>query len=54
MAIRVWNLLCDGNGGLDFSGLPLVVEWLGVTDVDGLLHRLAVIKTHDPRRPASE
>lgn len=50
----MWNLLSDGNGGLDFAGLPLVVEWLGITDVDALLSRLSVIKTHDPKRSGTE
>lgn len=54
MAIKVWNMLGDGNGGLDYSGLPIVVEWLGITDIDGLLNRLSVIKTHDPKRSGAE
>lgn len=48
MALRIWNLLCDGNGGLNLSGLPLVAAWCGVTDVDGLLTRLETIKGHRP------
>ena len=48
MAFRAYSLLSNGMGGLDWAGLPLVCEWLGVTDVDGLLHRLAVIKAHKP------
>lgn len=35
---------------MDWSGLPLVAAWLGVDDIDGLLHRLIVIKTHRPDR----
>ena len=35
-------------GGLDWSGLPLVVEQLGIADLDSLLHRLEVIKNHKP------
>lgn len=46
MAFRVFNLLADGMGGLNWQGLPLVAGWLGVQDVDGLMHRLAIIKTH--------
>lgn len=35
-------------GGLDLAGLPLVVELLGVVDVEALLDRLLTIKTHKP------
>lgn len=35
-------------GGLDWSGLDVVVEKYGIEDVDGLLDRLLVIKTHTP------
>ncbi|MDT7836453.1 hypothetical protein [Aquabacterium sp. OR-4] len=35
-------------GGIDWAGLPMVVAWLGVVDVDGLIHRLLVIKQHSP------
>jgi hypothetical protein len=41
-------MLNNGHGGIDWAGLPMVCQWLGVTDVDGLLHRLRVIKTHRP------
>jgi hypothetical protein len=44
----VAGLLANGMGGLDWAGLPLVCEWLGVDDVDGLLLRLSVIKAHKP------
>lgn len=46
----MFNILKNGNGGLDYAGLPLVCEWLGVQDVAGLLQRLVVIKSW--RRPA--
>lgn len=48
MAIRIWNLLTDGNGGLNLAGLPLVAEWLGIADLDGLMTRLETIKGHRP------
>lgn len=35
-------------GGIDWSGLPLVCTWLGVQDVEGLLHRIEVIQAHKP------
>lgn len=49
MALTVFSALKNGQGGLDWAGLPLVVEWLGVADVSGLLQRLLVIKTY--RKP---
>lgn len=45
MALTVFNIIKNGHGGLDFAGLPLVCEWLGVNDVAALLQRLVVIKT---------
>lgn len=48
MAIRAWNLLADGNGGIHWAGLPYVVELLGVRDLEALLDRLLVIKLHRP------
>jgi hypothetical protein len=35
-------------GGIDWSGLPLVCDWLGVDDVDDLMYRLGVIKAYKP------
>lgn len=46
-AIHAWNLLSDGTGGIDWSGMPLVCEYLGVDDVDGLIGRLQAIRQHD-------
>lgn len=43
-----WSFLATGMGGLNLAGLPLVVELLGVTDIEGLLWRLHSIKTHKP------
>lgn len=51
LAIRAYNLLTDGMGGLNWAGLPLVAGWLGIQDLDALLARLEVIKLH---RPAEE
>ncbi len=48
MAIRIFNALSNGMGGLDWAGLPLQVAYHGVQDVQGLLHRLLVIKGHRP------
>lgn len=46
--MRAFNLLHNGMGGLDWAGLPLVVELLGVTDIELLLVRLQVIREHKP------
>lgn len=51
-AIRCWNLLSTGQGGIDLGRLDLAMEWLGLnheSDVDGLLHRLYLIRTHTPQ-----
>lgn len=50
-AIRCWNLLATGQGGMDLGGLELAMAWLGITDVDGLMHRLYLIRTHTPPAP---
>jgi hypothetical protein len=47
-ALRAWNLLGNGMGGIDWAGLPYVAAWLGITNVDGLMQRLSVIKHHKP------
>ena len=48
IAFRAYSLLANGMGGLDWAGLPTVCAWLGVQDVDGLLWRLSLIKSHRP------
>lgn len=48
LAIQVWNLLSNGMGGLDWSGLPFVVQMLGIEDVEALTDALLVIKTYRP------
>lgn len=52
MAIRVWNALADGHGGIHWAGLDLMVAWLGIDDVEGLLQRLLTIKGHS--RPSAD
>ena len=44
-------MLANGSGAIDWAGLPLVCELLGVKDVESLIHRLTTIKNH---RPAKE
>lgn len=41
-------------GGLDWAGLPLVVELLGIDDIDALINRLAAIKHHRPPEEAKQ
>lgn len=50
----MWNLLADGMGGVDWAGLPLLAGLLGIDDVDGLVVRLEVIKTHHPETEKKE
>ncbi len=38
-------------GGIEWSGLDIVVAKLGITDVDDLIDRLHLIKTHSPPKP---
>lgn len=38
-------------GGIDWSGLPVVVELLGITDLDHLVAGLQVIRCHKPGKP---
>jgi hypothetical protein len=39
-------MLATGTGGIDWSGLPYALEFYGVTDVEGLLMRIAAIRAH--------
>jgi len=48
MAFKVINLLKTGTGGINWAGLPLVAGWLGITDLDGLLDRIATIVLYKP------
>lgn len=48
MAKRIFNFLSNGMGGIDWSGLDLICEKLGVDVDDDLLDRLLVIKTWRP------
>jgi hypothetical protein len=40
LSVAAWNLM----GGLDWTALPVVVEMLGITDVDALVRDLVVIR----------
>nr|WP_297526944.1 hypothetical protein [uncultured Roseateles sp.] len=52
--MRVVRLLANGMGGLDWSGLPLIVAHVGVTDLQGLLDRVEVILQHRPPESAGD
>jgi hypothetical protein len=56
LAIRAYNMLFNGQGGIDWSGLPYVTAVLGFDDaaLEQLMHRLTVIKLHCPPKPESE
>jgi hypothetical protein len=45
-AIRCWNFLNNGMGGIDWKGLELAVEFYGVKDVEGLIRRMLIVKGH--------
>jgi hypothetical protein len=40
LAIQAWNLM----GGLDWNGLPIVAEMLGVEDIELLLRHIVLIR----------
>ena len=42
-AIEAWNML---GGTIDWQGLPVICELLGITDVEMLLYELMVIRNH--------
>ena len=39
-------------GGIDWAGLPIVAEILGIRDVQRLVERLLVIRTYKPKEHA--
>jgi hypothetical protein len=47
-AIRAWNALNNGMGGIDWAGLPMVCAMLEVENVETLVERMLVIKGHKP------
>lgn len=38
--------MVEQQGSIDWSGVPIVVGLLGITDIDGLVTRLRAIKAH--------
>lgn len=47
-------MLATGMGGIDWAGLPFVVEHLGIRDVDFFIQQLRVIRGHKPQRAQDE
>jgi len=47
-AISAWNLLHNGSGAIQWQGLDLVREYLGIDDVEGLMDRLRIISAYKP------
>jgi hypothetical protein len=45
-AIKLWNSLSNGQGGIDWSGFELVCETLGVEDIELLPFLMCEIKNH--------
>lgn len=52
LAVRAFNMLANGNGGIDWAGLPTVAALLGLDDIATLVHRLMTIKNRP--RPGTE
>lgn len=52
-AIKAYNLLSNGTGGIDWAGLDVVVEMLGIEDVEALIEALLCIRLR-PRRGETE
>ena len=50
LAIECWNFLSNGMGGVDWSGFDLFCAYRGVDDIEGLIDRLIVIRSHDPSK----
>lgn len=53
-ALNAAQMLATDAGGIDWAGLPLVAEYLGVTDVDGLMHGLQTIRTWQQQQRAEQ
>ena len=44
LAIQAWNML---GARIDWQGLPIVCELLGIDDIENLLSQLTVIRDHE-------
>jgi hypothetical protein len=50
--MNIYALAANGSGGLNWEAVPMLAAWVGVQDVEGLMHRLAVIRLH--RKPETK
>lgn len=48
LAIRAWNLLSNGMGGLDWQGFDRIVRHLSIDDEEWLIESLNAIRSHRP------
>ena len=48
MHVQAFELLRNGMGGIDWAGLPYVVEHLGLEDVPALIDAVHTIKKFNP------
>ncbi len=46
--MQVFNAVANGMGGIQWGDVPLFAAVYGVQDVEGLIDRLLVLKTHRP------
>lgn len=46
--MQVFNATATGNGGIEWQAVPLFAAFYGVQDIEGLIDRLLVIKSHRP------
>jgi hypothetical protein len=50
MALLIFNATNNGMGGIDWqAAVDLFAPMYGVEDIEGLVERMAVIKSHIPR-----
>ena len=54
LAFRVFSMLANGMGGLDWARLDYAAAFFGVRDLEDLTERLLVIKLHRPTKPGEE
>lgn len=54
MALRVYAMLANGMGGLDWAALPLAAAFVGVADLERLVDDLVTIKLHRPPQVAGQ
>lgn len=47
-------MLTNGAGSIDWAGLPIVAELLGIDDLETLIRRLMTIKHHRPGDRSTE